>query len=186
VISKDAYSGMATLVARSDDPSRTTPAIRAALNRIDRHVMIDKLEPVEGLYAETLTQQRMLLVLMVAFSVAGLAVAAVGVYGVLSGIVAQQLREIGVRIMLGADPATMARIVFHSGLTLAGIGAAIGVVIAALSGRLISSVLFDVRATDVASYAIVVLVLAVSVVLAAWRPARRAARADPASLLRDS
>jgi len=186
VESVDAFAGSGAFIIRTDDGARAIAPVRAALAKVDRRVMVDKVARVEDLYGQTLSQQRMLLVLMIVFSGAGLVIAGIGVYGVLSGIVAQQLREIGVRIMLGAEPAAMSRLVFRNGLWLAAIGGVIGIAVAALSGRMISSVLFDVRASDITSYAIVLAVLGLAVILAAWRPARRASRVDPATLLRDS
>jgi ABC-type antimicrobial peptide transport system permease subunit len=80
----------------------------------------------------------------------------------------------------------MARRVFQGGLALAGFGTVVGIVAAVVCGRVLSSVLFDVRATDLASYVVVTVVIAVATITAAWLPARRAAKADPASLLRDN
>ena len=179
------YSGQATFVVRVQDPDRMVPAVRAALERVDRHAMIDRLAPVEALYSESLAQRRMLLWLMVAFSAAGLLVAAIGVYGVLASLVAQQMREIGVRLMLGAEPAAMSRRVFRGGLALAAAGGAIGIVAAAFASHWIGSVLFAVRATDVMSYITVAVVLGIAAIAAAWIPARRAASVDPAALLKE-
>jgi predicted permease len=185
VASSDTYSGQTMLVIRAGDARSAVPVVRSALLRVDSRVMIQQLEAVEDLYGDTLQQPRMLLWLMVAFSAAGLLVAAVGVYGVLSSLVAQQFREIAVRLMLGAEPAAMSRTVFRGGLSLAAIGAAIGVVSAALASRWIGSVLFGVQPTDVTSYAVVIVVLASAAIAAAWIPARRAASVDPAALLRE-
>ncbi len=128
----------------------------------------------------------MLLWLMAAFSIAGLVVAAIGVYGVLSSLVAQQLRETAVRLMLGADPSAMRRRVLRSGLVLAGIGTVAGVAAAFGASRFVSSVLFGIRPTDPTSYIVVIAVLAIAAIGAAWIPARRAAAADPARLLREN
>jgi putative ABC transport system permease protein len=180
------YSGTGTVLVRAANASAVMPLVRDALTAIDRRVRIDTIEPVEDMYQESLAEPRMLLVLMALFSAAGLLVAGVGVYGVLSTLVAQQLREIGVRLMLGAEPSAMARRVFQGGLALAGFGTVVGIVAAVVCGRVLSSVLFDVRATDLASYVVVTVVIAVATITAAWLPARRAAKADPASLLRDN
>jgi predicted permease len=182
--STEAFSGSASFVVRVDDAAAALPAIRDALTRSDDRVMVDSVAVVEDSFQGSLARQRLLLALMVAFSAAGLIVAAAGVYGVLSGLVAQRSREIGVRLMLGAEPRAMARSVLRSGLVLAGLGAVIGVVVAAAIGRFISGMLFDVQPTDVVSYVIVLLVLGAAAVGAAWHPARRAARVDPATLLR--
>jgi putative ABC transport system permease protein len=180
------YSGQAMLVIRANDARRAVPAIRGVLQRVDNRVNIATLEAVEDLYSETMAQPRMLLWLMVAFSAAGLLVAAVGVYGVLSSLVAQQLREIAVRLMLGAEPAAMSRSVFRGGLALTAAGTVVGTVAAGFASHWIRSVLFGVTSSDVVSYAIVVVVLAVAAIAAAWVPARRASRVEPARLLRES
>jgi predicted permease len=180
-----AFSGTGSLLIRAANAQSVMPLVRDAILTTDRRVAVD-LDTVEGLYQDTLAEPRMLLVLMAVFSVVGLLVAGVGVYGVLSNLVAQQLREIGVRLMLGAEPLAMARMVFRGGMALAGLGTIIGAVAAALCGRVISSVLFDVRTTDVASYVVVTAVIGAATIAAAWLPARRAARADPAALLRDN
>ena len=139
----NAFSGGARLVIRSNDVERLSPVIRATIASVDRRALIDEIAPVEALYAKTIAQPRMLMWLMASFSAVGLLVAGIGVYGVLSTLVAQQLREIGVRLMLGAEPAAMSRMVFRGGMALAGIGSVVGVVVALLCGRVVSSVLFS-------------------------------------------
>jgi putative ABC transport system permease protein len=181
-----AFSGGASIVIRSNDVERLSPVIRATIASVDRRALIYEIAPVETLYAKTIAQPRMLLWLMVSFSVTGLLVATIGVYSVLSSVVAQQLREIGVRLMLGAEPAAMRRRVLRSGLALTLIGTIAGVVGAVAVSRFISSVLFNVRATDVASYVVVIVVVGAATIAAAWLPAHRAATADPAALLRDN
>lgn len=182
----EAFSGFATIIVRANDVGHLGPVIRAAIRSVDRRAVVREVTPVEALYAKTIAQPRLLLWLMVAFSGAGLLVAAIGVYGVLSSLVAQQLREIGVRLMLGAEPAAMHRRILRSGLGLAATGTIIGVIGAVAASRLVSSVLFAVRATDAVSYVVVILVVMIATMAAAWLPARRAAAADPAALLRDS
>jgi predicted permease len=182
----EAFSGFSTMVVRSNDVAHVGSAVRAAIADVDRRVALRAIAPVESLYAKTVAQPRMLLWLMVAFSIAGLLVAAIGVYSVLSTLVAQQLREIGVRLMLGAEPAAMRRRVLRSGFGLAAVGTIVGVIGAIALSRLVSSMLFDVRAIDVASYVVVIAVIGVATMVAAWLPARRAASADPAALLRDN
>jgi predicted permease len=187
VPTREALSGSGSLVIRmSGDARPSTGALRDTLLRIDPKVMLGNVDRVEDMYQETLSRQRLLVALMAAFSIAGLTLAAIGVYGVMSGLVTQRLREISVRLMLGAEPAAMARSVIRGGLILASLGAAIGITIAVMIGRLVSTVLFDVEPTDIISYAVVVGVLVVAALAASWRPAMRAMRADPVALLRDS
>jgi putative ABC transport system permease protein len=180
------YSGHATFLVHTVNATAAIPAIRAAILKVDSRILVDKVDTVESLYQDTMAEPRMLLVLMAVFSAAGLLVAGIGVYGVLSKLVAQQLREIGVRLMLGAEPSAMAWRVFRGGLTLAGLGVALGLVAAALASRILGSILFDVRGTDMGSYAVVAAVIGVATIAAAWLPARRAAHVDPAALVRET
>jgi ABC-type antimicrobial peptide transport system permease subunit len=109
---------------------------------------------------------------------------AAGVYGVLSCLVTQRWREIGVRLMLGAHPQAIGRDVMRGGILTVAAGLAIGLVVAAAASRVLGSLVFDVNTQDVASYLIVAGAMLLAGVLAAWRPARRAMRADPLALLR--
>lgn len=181
-----AYTGTGELLVRAANTKGVMPLVRGAIAATDRRIVIDQIETVENLYQDSLAQPRMLLILMAIFSAAGLLVAGIGVYGVLSNLVRQQLREIGVRLMLGADSAAMARMVLRGGLMLAGTGTLVGIIVAALCGRVISTMLFGVRTTDAASYVVVTVVIGAATIAAAWLPARRAAKADPAALLRDN
>jgi len=120
-----------------------------------------------------------------AFGVLALVLAAVGLYGVIAYSVNRRLREIGIRMALGADGSTVARLVLRKGMTLVAIGAVIGVVLAAMGARALSAVLF-VGPFDVPSFAIATAVLAAVAAVANWVPARRASRVDPMVVLRGS
>jgi ABC-type antimicrobial peptide transport system permease subunit len=108
----------------------------------------------------------------------------VGIYGVISYIVSQRTREIGVRIALGAETARVSRMVLRQGLILAAIGTGIGVVAAVAVTRLMSAFLFGVSAFDPVTFTAVAAVLVATALLASWLPARRAARIDPVEALR--
>ena len=122
--------------------------------------------------------------LLGAFAMLALALAAVGIYGVMAFMVGQRTREIGIRIALGADPRAVVRLVLGQALVLAGGGVIAGVLAAALVTRLLAGLLFEVRSTDPLTYTTIALLLATTAAIAAWRPARRAASVDPISALR--
>jgi ABC-type antimicrobial peptide transport system permease subunit len=107
------------------------------------------------------------------------------VHGVLSYVVAQRTREIGVRMSLGADASRVVRLVVGQGVTLAGAGLAVGVVLALASSRWLSGLLFEITPTDAATIAGVVVVIGGVAAVSTWLPARRAVRIDPLVALRD-
>ncbi len=118
------------------------------------------------------------------FAALALCLAAVGIYGVVSYSVAQRTREIGVRVALGAQTGDVMRMIIRQGLTLAGLGAAIGLGGAAGAGRLMKSLLFNVSAVDPAIFTLLPLSLLAVALAACWIPARRAAKVDPMVALR--
>jgi predicted permease len=128
---------------------------------------------------------RFLAALIALFAAFGLLLAAIGLYGVLSFLVAQRTREIGVRIALGATPGQIARMAVHQAGVWTLTGMAAGCVASAALGRIARGALFQVSPFDPLSLAAAALVLAVAAAIAAWRPARRAAQVDPAVSLRE-
>ncbi|MGH7541465.1 MAG: FtsX-like permease family protein, partial [Gemmatimonadota bacterium] len=118
------------------------------------------------------------------FAAVSLLLAAIGIYGVLSYAVAQRTREMGLRMSLGARAGDVVRLVLRQGMTLAGLGIALGIAGAALAAGLLSSLLFQVRPSDPATYAGVALVLALVALAACLVPAIRATRVDPMIALR--
>lgn len=181
---RDAIAEYRRIGVRVADPVVAMPAIRAALKGVNAGILVDSVDRVDDQIAKDLDRPRFLLVLMMVFAGAGLLLAAVGVYGVLSCIVAEQLREYGIRLMLGAAPSAIARKILFGGLATTMTGLAVGASASALLGKTLSSVLFKVNSHDTTSYVAVSAVLIASALAAAWRPARRAQRVDPASLLR--
>ena len=121
---------------------------------------------------------------MVLFALAGVALATVGLYGVLSYLAAQRTHEIGVRVALGANVGDVVRLVARQAFVLVGVGVAAGLVLALMAGRLMSGLLFGVNAHDGASYAVVVVILFVVASLAVLVPVRRALRVSPLVALR--
>jgi ABC-type antimicrobial peptide transport system permease subunit len=173
-----------TLAARATDVPAALERLRSLVHEIDPRVVIWKLEPVERLFADAVARPRLVLMLMVVFAGLGLVLAAAGIYGVLSYAVAQRHREIGIRLALGARPESVGRLILRNGLVLTTMGLAAGVGLALLLMRFMRTLLYEVEPTDPVSVAGVVIVLAIVATAASWRPARRAMRVDPISLLR--
>jgi putative ABC transport system permease protein len=128
--------------------------------------------------------QRFALRVFEVFGIVALALAAIGLYGVVSASVAERIREIGVRTALGASPADILGMIIRQGMTLTAAGIVIGVAGAIEATRAIASLLFDVSPLDAVSYATVIVVLACVAAIACWLPARRAAGSDPLIALR--
>jgi ABC-type antimicrobial peptide transport system permease subunit len=142
--------------------------------------------PVHQLYRESIARRRFATVLTGAFALAALLLGTVGMYGVLSYGVAQRRREFGIRIALGARAGQVTRVVVGEALALAGIAVIIGTAAAFASTRLLSGLLFEVSPTDPATFTTVALLIAAVAAIAAWIPARRATRVDPATTIRDA
>ena len=139
---------------------------------------------MDDLYHASLGRPRMVLVLLAAFAVLGLVLGAVGIYGVVAYGVRQRTRELGIRAALGADAAQIARLVVGSGLRYAIVGVALGIPAALAASRLMRGLVFGIAPTDPLSFAAVPLLLLAVAAAASWVPARRAALADPAEVLR--
>jgi putative ABC transport system permease protein len=166
------------------EPSTLAGSLREAVWSIDRDQPITHLLPMAELARESLAFRRVGMLLAGGFGALALALAAIGIYGVLSYSVSRRTREIGVRMALGATRGEVARLVVREGLAITAIGIAIGVCTALLLMRFLTSVLFEVRPGDPATYATVAVTLAVVALLATWRPAQRATAVDPIVALR--
>ena len=172
--------------AKTGRADALAPAVRAAVARIDRDQLvgvagITTLEDVE--WAAT-GRHRFRAVMVAAFAALAVALAMVGVFGVLAYSVQQRIRDFGVRRALGASSGDVMRLVFGSAIKVVGAGAVIGLVLAAATGRLISTMLFGVQPLDLATFGLVAIVMATTAVVAVAGPAWRAARVDPATALR--
>lgn len=174
-----------TIVARtSGDPLALAPAIRQAIWDLDSDQTIADVFTFDSSVGLALAQPRLLMVLLGSFGVVGLLLGALGIYGVLSALVSQREREIGVRMALGARPVDVQGMVVRRGLHLTLTGVAVGLVGAFALSRFLESVLFGVEATDPVTFAGVSLVLTLAALVASWLPAYRAARVDPVEALR--
>jgi putative ABC transport system permease protein len=174
-----------SLVVRTQgDPAPMATAIRRAIWSVDKDEPIVRVATLQNLVIASEAERRFALVLFEAFALAGLVLAATGIYGVLSGSVTERTREIGVRAALGASPANILSLFVGQGMKLTVVGAVIGILGALATSRALLTLLFSVSATDPVTYAGVTLLLAAVAAVACWIPARRAARVDPAITLR--
>jgi len=169
--------------ARGDAPALTS-ALRRAIWSVDKNQPIVRVATMDQLLATSQANRRFALVLFEAFGVVALLLAAVGIFGVLSGGVTERLREIGVRSALGASSADILTLVVRQGMTLTSLGIGIGLGGSLLASRALVTLLFGVSRLDPITYAGVVVLLLVVALAASWAPAWRASRVDPAITLR--
>ncbi len=161
------------------------PTLRRAVAQVDPSLPLYNLGTMQGRVADSLAESRFSTMLLAVFGALALTLAAVGVYGVISYGVAQRTREIGIRVALGAQRRDVMAMIVRHGALLAGIGLVLGLGGALALSRLIGSLLFRVSPTDPPTFATGVVVLTAVAVLAAALPARRAARTDPMTALRN-
>jgi putative ABC transport system permease protein len=159
-------------------------AVRRVIHDQDPDVFVSNLQPMETLIGKGLAQPRFNMVLLGVFVAVAMALAAVGIYGVIAYSVAQRTREIGIRMALGAQRTDMLRMVLRQSLSVVLIGLALGLVAAFAATRLLASLLYGVGANDLFTYASVVLLLGATALLASYIPARRAMKVDPMVALR--
>jgi putative ABC transport system permease protein len=168
------------------DPASVTPALRQAIRELDPGLAVTSVATGETLVADSLSEPRYLSVLVAMFAIAALALSLIGIYGVMAHFVQQHTRDIGIRLALGGEPSRVRRMVILEGLRVVAVGVAIGVGTAFFTARLLTTILFGVSATDPRTIAGVPLALLATAALACLAPGLRAARVDPAEILRES
>jgi putative ABC transport system permease protein len=175
-----------TLVVRTTgDPSSLISSVRQAVHAVDPDVPVYQTRTLESIVADRVGGRRLTAILISVFGGLALLLAAVGIYGVMSYAVAQRTHEMGIRMALGAQQGDIFKLVVGRGLLLAALGMFIGLSVAFFGfSRLITAVLFQVKATDPPTYASSALLLLLVALLACWIPARRATRVDPVVALR--
>ena len=171
-------------VVRGRTPASTmASAARAAVAAIDPDMSLNEVQSMAALASDAVSEPRFRTILLGTFAALAILLASIGVFGVLSYFVTQRTREIGIRVALGASSRDIMRMVVGRGLTLAGIGLAIGLVAAIPLTRSMRSLLFEVKPLDIPTLALVVVGLALVAGVASYLPARRALRIEPMSAL---
>lgn len=178
------WAGADFAIRTTGDPMTLSAAVKKEMAAVDPALPLKRIRSMEQILARSISGERFYMMLLGIFAVLGLALASVGIYGVMSYAVEQRTHEFGVRLALGARRGDVLRIVLRHGMTLASIGVAIGLASAFALTRLMSSLLYGVSATDAATLAGVSVFLAGVALAACFVPARRATRVDPIVALR--
>ena len=173
------YLNTALVVRTTDDPADLTSAVRAAILEIDAGQPLVNVRTMEGAMAGTVSQPRFQMTLLMIFASLAVALAAVGVYGVMAYTVSQRTPEIGVRMAVGASPNQVVALVVWQGAQLALMGVVLGLIAAALAAGAMQTLLFDVKGLDPLTFAVAPVVLSLAALLASYIPARRAAHISP-------
>ena len=170
--------------AEKGDPLQLLPPLRAEVLALDKNLPMSAPQPLSQVVIDSLGERRFQMTLLSVFALVALALAALGIYGVMAYSVAQRSREIGIRMALGAAPRRVLGMVVAGGLRLAAAGVGLGIIGALAATRVLSALVYGVSTTDPLTLASTAAVLIVSAALASWIPARRATRLDPTLSLR--
>ena len=176
--------GMIIYVRTQRDPASIGGEVRRAIHELAPNYPVYDMKTMAERAAGATAQARFSAALLGLFALTALSLAAVGIYGVMSLMVAARTREIGIRIALGAERGRVERLVIGEGVALVSVGAVLGLAGALPATRVLRTLLFDVAPSDPQTYAAIVVVIAAAAVTASWIPARRAARVDPVVALR--
>jgi len=167
------------------DPTALSPGIRRAVEMQDPTLPIVKLQSMEDVFADAIGRPRLLAQLLGIFAGLALLLAAIGSYGVLAYMVTERRREIGIRMALGADRASVLKMVLMQGLSLAAAGIVVGLAASFAMNRVLTSLLFGVKPTDPVTMGAVVGLITLVALAACYLPARSATRVDPMIVLRE-
>lgn len=172
------------VVKTRGDAAALASAVRNAIWSVDKDQPVLRVSTMDDLISASAAERRFAMMLFEAFAVVALALAAIGIYGVLSGSVSVRMREIGVRSALGASRAEILALVLRQGMSLTALGIVIGLAGAAAVTQALASLLFGITRLDPITYLGVIAVVALASAIACWMPAWRAARVDPSITLR--
>jgi putative ABC transport system permease protein len=181
---QEPFWGAEIVVKSGRSAAEVAAAIRAETHNIDPGLPVTKVETLPQAISASLAEPRFRTLLLAIFGAIALVLATVGIYGVISYSVSRRTREIGVRMAMGASPASLRRLVLGESAKLALFGLVAGIPVALASARFLSSMLFAVTPTDPLTFIGVALLLTMVALAAAYFPARRAMRVDPMTALR--
>jgi predicted permease len=177
-------AGLFIAIRTTGNPGALIPVLRREVAALDPTLPLANVKTMDEFLGFALLPARLSGVVLGVFGLLGLALAAVGMYGVMAYSVSQRTREIGIRMAIGAAAGDVVRLVMWQGMRLVAIGGAIGMVLAIAASRALGSVLYGGGENDVLTFAAVPAILAAAAMLATWAPARRAAATDPLTALR--
>jgi putative ABC transport system permease protein len=183
-ITQSNTNAMAMLLRTGGDPAALGPAVRRVVAELDNSLAIEWMRTMNTVRDASLARERFLTTLLLLFASVGLALAVVGVYGVMAQMARRRVREMGIRLALGAQANDVRWLVVRNGLKLVVIGLVIGVTGALLTTRAMQTLLFGVASKDPLTFVSVPIVLVVTALIATWMPATTASKADPATTLR--
>ena len=175
---------MYVVVRGAGDPASLSASVKSAIRGLDPDLPLYHVQTMAERVGASLARQRFAMLLLTIFAGVALALAAIGIYGVMAYLVTQTTKEIGIRIALGATERAVVSLIVRQGLAVAVAGAAIGLAAALSLTRLMSGLLFGVQGTDPLTFGVVSVTLVGTAALASYLPARRAARIDPMISLR--
>jgi ABC-type antimicrobial peptide transport system permease subunit len=175
---------MGFIVRTATPPLGLVPSVRRAIDAIDKNLALAQVRTLEDTLDRASSQMAFTMVLLAIAAGVALLLGVIGIYGVMSYIVTQRTGEIGVRLALGADPRSVARMIVRQGGVVALAGVTIGLAAALAGSRLIESLLYGVSPRDPGVFGVTTLLLLGVALLACWLPARRAARLSPLEALR--
>jgi len=167
------------------DLSTLAPAVRASIRQVDSRLTVFSVRTMEAEWLEFTSPIRAVVTLLTLFAIGSLALGSIGLYAVTAFYTARRTREFGIRMALGATPRQTLRTVLRESLLLTGVGLAIGLAICVVASRALTRLLFGISPTDAVTYATTTVLLAAVSFLASYVPARRAARVDPLTALRE-
>jgi putative ABC transport system permease protein len=175
----------ALLVRVSGNPQAAAGMLRSLVREVDPGLAVFGVEPLEETLSNSIQQRRFVMLLLGLFAALAVALAIIGIHGVLAYTVRQRQHEIGIRMALGASPKRVTRLVLNYGARLAALGIVLGIVGALVVTRFLATLLYNVTATDVATLVGAVVLLAAAAMLATYLPVRRAVRIDPMDSVRE-
>jgi ABC-type antimicrobial peptide transport system permease subunit len=178
-----AGTSMTLFIRTTGDPLALVPSVRAALRGVDSGMMLRGVQSLDEIARESVQVTRLALWLLALFAATALALAAVGIYGVMSYAVRDRMRELGTRVALGATRGSILRLVMGSGVRIAALGTGIGLLASFVAGRALQALLFSTAPSDPAVLGGAAGLLGVTAMLACYLPARRASRVDPVQTL---
>jgi predicted permease len=173
------YPGLSVVVRTRDDPMAALPVLRRVMKETDSRAAMELPRTMQRVFDESLARQRFSMTLITVFAAAALVLAMIGLYGVISLMVNNRRREIGVRMALGARAADVLRMILAEGAMIAVVGVAVGLLGAFALSRLVATLLYDVSPTSAGIYASAAVITVLVTTAATLAPARRATRVDP-------